>query len=224
MKKFSTALLTLLLSISVTSCAVQETRTQTPIDPKHPWVVQLPQEVIQNHECTTIWICSLVNVTASASCEHLVFDFEIIDAASRETVVSGARSYWGYLPKGLTQVEFGFNNPILQSTAFSKPVASCLDSRPELTVLSSMQDFEPSFCKQDWVDACTSSSASGWELEDMYKLQFPIEIQKTILPSRSYTLPSDFSGSGYTVICEDGWISQSGGKQGACSSHGGVAD
>lgn len=36
--------------------------------------------------------------------------------------------------------------------------------------------------------------------------------------------PSGTSGgSGYTVICRDGWVSQSGGKQGACSSHGGIA-
>lgn len=31
------------------------------------------------------------------------------------------------------------------------------------------------------------------------------------------------SGSGYSVTCADGWISSSGGKQGACSSHGGVS-
>ncbi len=31
-------------------------------------------------------------------------------------------------------------------------------------------------------------------------------------------------GSGYVVVCKDGWISHSGGKQGACSHHGGVAD
>ena len=29
-------------------------------------------------------------------------------------------------------------------------------------------------------------------------------------------------GGGYTVTCSDGWSSSSGGKQGACSSHGGV--
>jgi hypothetical protein len=31
------------------------------------------------------------------------------------------------------------------------------------------------------------------------------------------------SSVAYTVVCADGWISQSGGKQGACSHHGGVA-
>jgi hypothetical protein len=29
-------------------------------------------------------------------------------------------------------------------------------------------------------------------------------------------------GSGYTVVCRDGWVSQSGGRPGACSHHGGV--
>jgi hypothetical protein len=31
------------------------------------------------------------------------------------------------------------------------------------------------------------------------------------------------TASAYDVICADGWISHSGGKQGACSSHGGIA-
>jgi len=224
MKRILTLASILAASLLLTGCTVQEVRSQTPIDPKHPWVVQLPNEAVQEHECSTIWICSLVNVTASTSCEHLVFDFEIIDAESRETVVSGARSYWGYLPQGLTQVEYGFNNPVLQSTAFSKPVATCLESRPDLSVLSSMQDFDPSFCNKDWKEACRSTSVSGWEIENLYATKFPIEIQKSSIPSRSFNLPSDYSGSGYTVICEDGWVSQSGGKQGACSSHGGVAD
>lgn len=30
-------------------------------------------------------------------------------------------------------------------------------------------------------------------------------------------------GTGYMVICKDGWVSYSGGKQGACSHHGGIS-
>lgn len=33
---------------------------------------------------------------------------------------------------------------------------------------------------------------------------------------------STTGGNGYYVTCNDGWISGSGGKQGACSHHGGV--
>ncbi len=32
---------------------------------------------------------------------------------------------------------------------------------------------------------------------------------------------SSSGGNGYTVMCADGWVSHSGGIQGACSSHGG---
>jgi hypothetical protein len=224
MKRTITLASILAASIFLSGCTVQEVRTQTPIDPKHPWVVQLPQEMVQGQDCTTIWICSFVNVTASTSCEHLVFDFEIVDAATRETVVSRARSYWGYLPQGLTQVEYGFNNPIFQSTAFSKPVATCLDSEPGPAVLSSMQDFDSSFCTGDWPEPCSSSSVSGWEIENLYGTKFPADIKNSLIPSQTYDVPSDFSISGYTVICEDGWVSQSGGKQGACSGHGGIAD
>lgn len=41
-------------------------------------------------------------------------------------------------------------------------------------------------------------------------------------------LPNPFGGSGgggssgYPVTCADGWVSQSGGRQGACSHHGGI--
>lgn len=34
---------------------------------------------------------------------------------------------------------------------------------------------------------------------------------------------SGSSGSGYSTVCNDGWVSQSGGKRGACSHHGGVS-
>lgn len=33
---------------------------------------------------------------------------------------------------------------------------------------------------------------------------------------------SGSGGSGYDVVCSDGWVSSSGGKQGACSHHGGI--
>ena len=36
------------------------------------------------------------------------------------------------------------------------------------------------------------------------------------------TVPGGSRGSGYDVVCADGWVSSSGGKQGACSHHGGV--
>jgi len=223
MKKPLTIPLLLLASLLVSGCTVQEARTQTPIDPKHPWVVQVPSEQVLNQECDSLWICSFVNVTSSISCEHLVFDFEIIDAVTRETVVPQARSYWGFIPKGLTQVEYGFNNPILQSTAFSKPIATCLDSPPAPDVVASLQTFDQTFCEADWLAACSKYSISGWEIENFYSTKFPIEVQRDS-NLQTYTPPVDFSISGYTVICEDGWVSQSGGKQGACSSHGGVAD
>jgi hypothetical protein len=35
-------------------------------------------------------------------------------------------------------------------------------------------------------------------------------------------VPGSSGGSGYDVTCADGWVSSSGGKQGACSHHGGV--
>lgn len=49
-------------------------------------------------------------------------------------------------------------------------------------------------------------------------------------PETSYNAPSapaQFQvpaqqGDGYRVTCADGWVSASGGEQGACSHHGGV--
>ena len=49
----------------------------------------------------------------------------------------------------------------------------------------------------------------------------------TVAPSSpTVVIPSEVPQvpTGYRVRCADGWISNSGGKQGACSHHGGIAD
>jgi hypothetical protein len=54
----------------------------------------------------------------------------------------------------------------------------------------------------------------------------PLTTSPEPTPSTQVPIPNDAPGgpqyNGYVVTCMDGWISHSGGRQGACSHHGGV--
>jgi hypothetical protein len=212
MKKIAISILAFIFLASVSACQAVVVRPQTQIDPAHPWVVPLDQEAAPNYSCETIWICQPVNITASVACDYLVFDFTITNTATNEVLVRNARSYWGAVPAGLTQVEFGYNNAVFNQTSFSTPVATCLDKQPDEQTLKSLQEFPSSFCEKGIEYGCSASSLTAWELDRMSR-------EAESKEGSDYT-----GGSGYEVTCEDGWISESGGIQGACSHHGGVAD
>ncbi len=53
---------------------------------------------------------------------------------------------------------------------------------------------------------------------------FGVQSTSTAAPTAPYNDPGGGPQyNGYVVMCQDGWISHSGGRQGACSHHGGVA-
>lgn len=213
MKKFIQLVLAVITLASLTACQTIVVRPQSQIDPEHPWVVQLDSQTVSDHSCGTIWICQPVNVTASEACDHLVFDFKISDSSNGSVLVANARSYWGKIPVGLSTVEFGYNNPIFKQTSFSSPEATCLSKAPIAPALKSMQAFPLSFCEEGLELGCSAFSKTAWEFEGMMRQEDA---------GSGFGTPSD--GTGYEVICEDGWVSQSGGIQGACSHHGGVAN
>lgn len=59
----------------------------------------------------------------------------------------------------------------------------------------------------EWRDALTPQPAAS-------------QLPRGTFPSLNLTAPP--GGAGYVVACRDGWLSASGGKQGACAHHGGV--
>ena len=60
----------------------------------------------------------------------------------------------------------------------------------------------------------TDSNVSVPSIQSPSNLEEPLVLDLPSFPNR---------GTGYIVKCKDGWISHSGGRQGACSHHGGVA-
>ena len=60
----------------------------------------------------------------------------------------------------------------------------------------------------------TDSTVSVPSIQSPSDVEEPIVLDLPSFPNR---------GTGYIVMCKDGWISHSGGRQGACSHHGGVA-
>lgn len=76
---------------------------------------------------------------------------------------------------------------------------------------------EGGVCQADVTDDSAYSDAGGSESYDYGDGSYDYEYGPD-------TTEEYGSGSGYSVMCEDGTMSDSGGIQGACSWHGGVAD
>ena len=68
-------------------------------------------------------------------------------------------------------------------------------------------------------------SASGyvlWLYDGLRRGRYASVIISEVTSTGSSAPVIPYPGRGYPVVCADGWISNSGGIQGACSHHGGV--
>jgi hypothetical protein len=203
----------LLVSIALLSgCSAESARTFTPMDPLHPEVTVYDNATVQAHTCSVIWACVFGNVTAPEPCEGIEFAFDVLDSESGKVLASQTKSYWGKVKAGVTDVEWGINNALPKSVSFSKPSATCLTEKPNPEVAKSMATLPASFCEGDSKSYCSAESPSGWELR---RIRLEQEAKDNFVDLDP--------GNGYTVLCNDGWVSESGGIQGACSHHGGVA-
>ena len=156
--------------------------------------------------CVKYWNCTFVEVNSPTYCSALKLDFNIINGETQAKVVD-ATSYSGEIYASVpTYVELGFNNLIEKEVLFSFPLVSCTEPLPLASWETGMYDLPSGFCDFDYPSLCSRSgvTAQRWT-------------------STGGTDTGWYEG-GSTVLCNDGWISNSGGKQGACSSHGGVAD
>jgi hypothetical protein len=156
--------------------------------------------------CTKYWNCTFVEVTSPSYCSALKLNFSILNGNTQAHVVA-ATSYSGEIYASTpTFVELGFNNLIEKEVLFSFPLVSCTEPLVLSSWETGMYDFPSSFCDSEYPMLCskTGVTAQTWTSTDETDLYW--------------------NGGGSTVLCNDGWISNSGGKQGACSSHGGVAD
>ncbi len=212
MKRTKSLIAGVLLALFLSGCSVGESRTFTPIDSSQPEVTIYDNETNQAHDCSVIWGCVFGNITASEPCAAVEFTFDVIDPETQDVLVKNAKSYWSSVKAGITEVEWGLNNDIPKAVNFTKPTATCLKEKPNPVLASSMANFPASFCEGDFKASCSAQSLSGWEVRKRRLQQEAVENFQDLEPTY-----------GYTVVCNDGWVSESGGIQGACSHHGGVS-
>ena len=210
MRRITRSVTAFVLVLSLAGCASAISESQSAVEPANPILTTYSQEKINAYQCTEIYRCVIGNVAVSTPCTALEFQFDVLNSKTSEVLVKGAKSYWGYVGVGLTDVEWGVNNAVSKAMTYSVPVVKCLTEEPDALVARAVYDFPDGYCEGLGVGACTSFAMTGWEI-DQYNAG------TTSDPWGSG------SGDGYTVVCNDGWVSESGGIQGACSHHGGVS-
>ncbi len=209
-KRVTKAVSAVVLVLSLAGCASTSMGSQSTVEPANPILTTYSQEMINAHHCTEIYRCVLGNVAVAEPCTALEFEFDVLNPETSEVLVKGAKSYWGSVGVGLTDVEWGVNNAVSKAMTYSVPEVKCLTEKPDDLVARAVYDFPDGYCEGLGIGACTSFAMTGWEI-DQYN-------------AGTTTDPwGAGSGDGYTVVCNDGWVSQAGGKQGACSHHGGVS-
>lgn len=166
----------------------------------------LSSEDASNHLCTEFYVCVPLQFFLPEACGLVEFRYLILDPESQEAIAS-AYSYFSFPEVGTNFAEVGLNNLISEQVLVSLPSAVCLDSLSFAPPSSSgLYNLPSKFCSQTGKAYCRSTSISAQQL--LYEQGEPWT------GSGSY--------GGYAIRCKDGWISYSGGKQGACSSHGGI--
>ena len=161
-----------------------------------------------NYECIKFWTCVFVEVKSQESCPAIVANFEISNFDG-QVIVPNASSYGSSLNSGQTAVlEIGFNNAINEQVFFSFPTVTCTEPLILASWETGMYNFPVSYCDPLYPNLCSKTGVPAQEWNNI----------------GSYTPSTGSVGDGVAVVCNDGWVSNSGGKQGACSSHGGIAD
>jgi hypothetical protein len=156
--------------------------------------------------CAKYWNCTFVEVTSASYCSALKLDFSVLDGKTQARLVD-ATSYSPEIYANTPSfIELGFNNLLEKNVLFSFPLVSCTEPLLVASWETGMYNFPTNYCDDEYPSLCTSTGvpAQDWPSGGGGSL--------------------DWYGGGTTVLCNDGWVSNSGGKQGACSSHGGVAD
>jgi hypothetical protein len=183
---------------------------QNPVDIVRVSTAWLQSEDSSQHTCNEFFVCIPVEITIDAPCSLVELRYDILDSETNSVLVR-ATAYARNPEVGKNVYEIGLNNYLSKPELllFTLPVGDCLDLIPLPSPIGyGMYDLPSKFCDNSSADYCSASYLSGWQIQG-------IELQSWE--------GGDVPG-GFPVLCRDGWISYSGGKQGACSSHGGVAD
>ncbi|MDP9694445.1 UNVERIFIED_ORG: hypothetical protein J2X79_002004 [Arthrobacter globiformis] len=102
-------------------------------------------------------------------------------------------------------------------------LSGCLDLKPKLpTGVYSTSDLRDDLPRLTWVAYMSDEIeysrllTSYIEAVGEYGRRYDVDVSDLLA-----SVPGS-GGGGYSTVCADGWVSSSGGKQGACSHHGGL--
>ena len=162
-------------------------------------------------------ICWNAEVVSVERCQAIVGTFDIVYSSGR-VVDSGilAAANTGLAPGEPKVIQFGSPTPIVQTDNLQVKAVrfDCLDKK-----IADIADYAINFSQIDANDILCENQSCQLASSDLSEFERLLELLSQLNGTSGYS-----GGTGYTVRCADGWISSSGGKQGACSWHGGVAD
>lgn len=162
-------------------------------------------------------ICWNAEVVSAERCQAIVGTFDI-EYSSGSVVDSGilAAANTGLAPGEPKVIQFGSPTPIVQADNLQIRAVrfDCLDKK-----IADTADYAITFSQIDANDILCENQNCQLASSNLSEFERLVELLSQLNGSSGYS-----GGTGYTVRCADGWISNSGGKQGACSWHGGVAD
>ena len=162
-------------------------------------------------------ICWNAEVVSAQRCQAIVGTFDI-EYSSGSVVDSGilAAANTGLAPGEPKVIQFGSPTPIVQTDNLQVEAVrfDCLDKK-----IADTADYAINFSQIDANDILCENQNCQLASSNLSEFEKLVELLSKLNGSSGYS-----GGTGYTVRCADGWISNSGGKQGACSWHGGVAD
>ena len=175
-------------------------------------------------DCTNaqFMICWQLELATAEPCATAVARFTVSDEQGQRL-----GRFWSAAPLYSAggqawAVEFGSVTPVVAEVFGEVISVSCLEMSDAYgyNAAYSMIDLPGSYCGGSCTVAVVPVAPTLPEYSEYYDYSEYYGYWKdSYLPE--YTIP-ERSGTGYMVFCNDGTVSYSGGKQGACSWHGGV--
>lgn len=227
-RKFRTATLLFAVLITLTGCATQSsTSSEQTLVNRPVSVITFDQDYLSSYECQQVWNCIPIKLSSVYDCPIVELTYEIFGSRGDAPVVESAKAYKYNIPVGETFTEYGVNNELKSGIRLGEPTATCLDQLPNAANTDSLFDLPKSMCEE--AEYCTAYSLTAFQINnvdssDSYSFDGNSSQSDLNSGGSDTWTPVIGDGNGYSVFCNDGSISNSGGIQGACSHHGGVAD
>lgn len=166
--------------------------------------------------CDPLYLaCWTIDIAHARPCSAVTGNFALLSKSGEKlSTIASTRNVDSNI-MAIGALQFGTGAPLdvekvlIEVTSFDCHEASVSEVLEEAASRAAVPDF---LC----VNSNCAEASEGFTLP-----KFSSSTLEEVSPWS--TGNSNFSGGGYTVLCNDGSISHAGGKQGACSWHGGVS-